>query len=390
MDYFRESLELHRASRGKIELRSRVPLRDKRDLSLAYTPGVAAACQEIHRDPARVYDYTSRGNLVAIVSDGSAVLGLGNIGPEAALPVMEGKAILFKEFGGVDAFPIVLASQDTEAIIRTVTMLAPGFGGINLEDISAPRCFRIEAALKEALDIPVFHDDQHGTAIVVYAALVNALKLAGKRMDNLRVVISGAGAAGIAVARILMDVGVPEIIICDRRGAIYQGRTGDDDNEAKLEMARISNPGKRKGTLAEVLEGADVFIGVSGPGLLTGEAIRRMGKGPIIFALANPVPEIDPEAAHQAGALVVATGRSDFPNQVNNLLAFPGIFKGAFQARAKKITESMKQAAGVAIASLVTAQELTPEYIIPSPLDRRVAPVVAEAVQKACQAAEKA
>ncbi|OPZ93621.1 MAG: NAD-dependent malic enzyme [candidate division TA06 bacterium ADurb.Bin417] len=389
MDYFRESLELHRASRGKIELRSRVPLRDKRDLSLAYTPGVAAACQEIHRDPARVYDYTSRGNLVAIVSDGSAVLGLGNIGPEAALPVMEGKAILFKEFGGVDAFPIVLASQDTEEIIRTVVMLAPSFGGINLEDISAPRCFRIEAALKEKLDIPVFHDDQHGTAIVVYAALINALKIASKRMDSLRVVISGAGAAGIAVARILMDVGVPDIIICDRRGAIYEGRKGDVDNEAKLEMARISNPGKRKGTLTEVLEGADVFIGVSVPGLLTGEAVRRMGARPIIFALANPIPEIDPEEARQAGALVVATGRSDFPNQVNNLLAFPGIFKGAFQARAKKITEGMKQAAGLAIASLVTPPELTPECIIPSPLDRRVAPVVAEAVQKAYQTAEK-
>ena len=381
MDVYQQSLAFHLKHSGKIEVCSKVPLKDNLDLSLAYTPGVAAVCQEIEKERNRVYDYTSKGNLVAVVTDGSAVLGLGNIGPEAALPVMEGKAILFKEFGGVDAFPVAIASQDTEEIIRTVTLIAPAFGGINLEDISAPRCFSIEKRLKETLDIPVFHDDQHGTAVVVYAALINALKLTGKRLPEIKVLISGAGAAGIAVTRFLLSAGVKDIIICDREGAIYEGRPGQT-NLAKEEIAKLTNRQKKTGSIGDVLPGTDVFIGVSVSNLLNGQMIRTMAEDPIILAMANPVPEIMPDEAKKAGAVVVATGRSDFPNQVNNLLAFPGIFKGAFAAKAKKITEEMKRAASMAIADLVPEKELTPDYIIPSPLDRRVAEAVASAVQK--------
>ncbi|MFH0795536.1 MAG: malic enzyme-like NAD(P)-binding protein [Candidatus Omnitrophota bacterium] len=382
MDVYQQSLALHLKHKGKIEVCSKVPLKDKSDLSLAYTPGVAAACREIEKERNRVYDYTSKGNLVAVVTDGSAVLGLGNIGPEAALPVMEGKAILFKEFGGIDAFPIAIASQNTEEIIRTVTLIAPGFGGINLEDISAPRCFSIEERLKETLDIPVFHDDQHGTAIVVYAALINALKLTSKRLTEIKVLISGAGAAGIAITKFLLSAGVNEIILCDREGAIYEGRTGQT-NYAKEEIANLTNRQKKAGSISDVLPGTDVFIGVSVSDLLNGQMIRTMAKDPVIMAMANPVPEIMPEEAKKAGAVVVATGRSDFPNQVNNLLAFPGIFRGAFAAKARKITEEMKRAASMAIAELVSEKELSSDYIIPSPLDLRVAEAVASAVARA-------
>jgi malate dehydrogenase (oxaloacetate-decarboxylating) len=382
MDYFQESIALHLKHRGKIEVCSKVALKDKTDLSLAYTPGVAAPCKEIEKDPKRLYDYTSKGNMVAVVTDGSAVLGLGNIGPEASLPVMEGKAILFKEFGGIDAFPIAIASQDVDEIVRTVVLISPGFGGINLEDISAPRCFLIEERLKKELKIPVFHDDQHGTAVVTYAALLNGLKVVGKKKENIKVVISGAGAAGIAISKFLLAAGIPEIIVCDRRGTIYEGR-GGETNIAKEEIAKLTNRKKISGSLSSALAGADVFIGVSVPGLVVAGDIKKMAKKPIVMAMANPIPEIPPEEAKAAGAMVVATGRSDFPNQVNNLLAFPGIFKGAFLAKAGSITEEMKIAASMAIAALVSDQELSPDYIIPSPLDRRVADAVAEAVKTA-------
>jgi len=382
MDYFQQSLALHLKHKGKIEMRSKVVIKDKTDLSLAYTPGVAAPCKEIERDWQKLYDYTIKGNLVAVITDGSAVLGLGNIGPAAALPVMEGKAILFKEFGGVDAFPLAIASQDPEEIIQTVVLISPIFGGINLEDISAPRCFYIEEELKKRLDIPVFHDDQHGTAVVVYAALINALKITGKKMTEIKAVVCGAGAAGIAVTKFLLALGVPEIIVCDRQGTIYEGRDGET-NFAKEEIARLTNRTKIKGTVVDALVGSDVFIGVSVPGLITKEAVQKMAPSPIILAMSNPIPEIMPEEAKKAGAAVVATGRSDFPNQVNNLLAFPGIFKGALMVRAKKITEEMKKAASLAIASLVSEEELSPDYIIPSPLDRRVGEAVAKAVAKA-------
>ncbi len=381
MDYFQQSLALHLKHKGKIEMRSKVVIKDKTDLSLAYTPGVAAPCKEIERDWQKLYDYTIKGNLVAVITDGSAVLGLGNIGPAAALPVMEGKAILFKEFGGVDAFPLAIASQDPEEIIQTVVLISPIFGGINLEDISAPRCFYIEEELKKRLDIPVFHDDQHGTAVVVYAALINALKITGKKMTEIKAVVCGAGAAGIAVTKFLLALGVPEIIVCDRQGTIYEGRDGET-NFAKEEIARLTNRTKIKGTVVDALVGSDVFIGVSVPGLITKEAVQKMAPSPIILAMSNPIPEIMPEEAKKAGAAVVATGRSDFPNQVNNLLAFPGIFKGALMVRAKKITEEMKKAASLAIASLVSEEELSPDYIIPSPLDRRVGEAVAKAVAK--------
>ncbi|MCX5642899.1 MAG: NADP-dependent malic enzyme [Candidatus Omnitrophica bacterium] len=382
MDYFQESLALHLAHRGKIEVCSKVALKDKLDLSLAYTPGVAAPCKEIEQDPRRLYDYTSKGNMVAVVTDGSAVLGLGNIGPEASLPVMEGKAILFKEFGGIDAFPIAIASQDVEEIIRTVVLISPGFGGINLEDISAPRCFLIEERLKKELNIPVFHDDQHGTAVVTYAALLNSLKVVGKKKEEIKAVISGAGAAGIAIAKFLIAAGVTKIIVCDRRGAIYEGRSGET-NTAKEEISRLTNREKLSGSLSSALTGADVFIGVSVPGLVTAEDVKNMAARPIVLAMANPIPEIPPDEAKKAGAAIVATGRSDYANQVNNLLAFPGIFKGAFLAKAGSITEEMKIAASLAIAALVSDKELSPDYIIPSPLDRRVADAVAEAVKTA-------
>lgn len=376
-----EALALHRKHPGKIEVVSTVPVRDARDLTLAYSPGVAEACRAIETDPEQIYSYTSRGNMVAVVSDGTAVLGLGDIGPEGALPVMEGKAILFKSFAGVDAFPICLNTKDPDEIVETVARMAPTFGGINLEDISAPRCFAIEQALKSRLDIPVFHDDQHGTAVVSFAALLNALRIVDKSLGQIRVVINGSGAAGVAIARLLLLAGVGDIILCDRKGAIVQGREGDM-NPVKTELAAITNSEKRSGTLGEVLAGADVFIGVSAAGALKGEMVRRMNPGAVIFALANPDPEIWPEEALAAGARVVATGRSDMPNQVNNVLGFPGIFRGALDVRARSINEEMKKAAAKAIADLV-GDDLREDYIIPAPFDPRVAPAVAAAVAEA-------
>ena len=377
-----EALQLHKENRGKIRVESKVPLESARDLSLAYSPGVAEPCKDIFDNPKKVYDYTSKGNMVAVVSDGSAVLGLGNIGPEGALPVMEGKAVLFKSFAGVDAFPICLNTQDPEEIIRTVKYLEPTFGGINLEDIAAPNCFEIEERLKAELSIPVFHDDQHGTAIVTAAGLLNALKLTGKKMEEISVVANGAGAAGIAIIKLLLSMGVKDVIMCDSKGAIYEGRPFGM-NSIKDNLARITNRQKAEGTLEDVMKGADVFIGVSVAGSVTPEMVKAMNRDPIIFAMANPVPEIMPELAREAGAAVVGTGRSDFPNQVNNVLAFPGIFRGALEVMATDINEAMKLAAVHAIAELISEEELSPEYIIPSPFDPRVAPRVAAAVAKA-------
>ena len=368
---------------GKIEVLARMPVNDRDDLSMAYTPGVARVCQAIAQDPQRVHDLTIKKNTVAIVSDGSAVLGLGRIGPEAALPVMEGKALLFKHFAGVDAFPICLDVGSAEEIVETVARIAPAFGGINLEDIAAPECFEVEERLKERLDIPVFHDDQHGTAVVTLAALENALKLVGKKMSDLRVVIAGVGAAGVAISKILLSAGVGEIIGVDRKGAIWAGR--DDLNAAKLWFAENTNPERREGSLAEVLPGADVFIGVSGPGLVTAAELRTMAPDPIVFALANPDPEITPEEADGIAA-VIATGRSDYPNQINNVLAFPGIFRGALDVAATSITEGMKLAAAEAIAACVEPDQLTHDHIVPSVFDERVAPRVAEAVAQAAVA----
>lgn len=376
-----EALKLHKDSQGKIEVTSKVKLKDAYDLSLAYTPGVAEPCKDIHDNPEQVYDYTSKGNLVAIVSDGSAVLGLGNIGAKAALPVMEGKAVLFKGFGGVDAFPICLDTQDPEKIIETVKLLEPNFGGINLEDISAPRCFEIEKRLKAEMDIPVFHDDQHGTAVVSLAGLINALKYVDKKIEDIYMVVNGAGSAGIAITKLLMDAGLRNVVLCDRDGAIYEG--APDLNAAKLEMAKITNRDKKQGKLAEVIKGADLFLGVSAAGVLTGKMVSTMAAKAIIFAMANPVPEIMPNEALKAGAAVVATGRSDFPNQINNVLAFPGIFRGALDVMARDINEPMKVAAAHAIAGLIKEDEITPENIIPNPFDPRVAEAVAVAVAKA-------
>ncbi|MDH6112761.1 malate dehydrogenase (oxaloacetate-decarboxylating) [Kitasatospora sp. MAP12-15] len=369
---------LHRG--GKMEVRATVPVRDADDLSLAYTPGVARVCTAIAEQPELVNDYTWKANTVAVVTDGTAVLGLGDIGPEASLPVMEGKAILFKQFGGVDAVPIALACTGVDEIVETVVRLAPSFGGVNLEDISAPRCFEIERRLQEALDIPVFHDDQHGTAIVSTAALWNAAKLTGRGIGELRAVISGAGAAGIAIAKMLVAAGIGDVAVCDRRGVVYQGR--GDLTDVKAEIAELTNKTGLKGSLAEALEGADVFIGVSG-GTVPEEAVAKMAKDCFIFAMANPTPEIHPEVAHKYAA-VVATGRSDFPNQINNVLAFPGIFAGALQVRASRITEGMKLAAAEALADLV-ADELTAQRVIPSPFDPRVAPAVTKAVAEAAR-----
>ncbi len=366
---------------GKLEVVSKRPLKTRDDLSMAYTPGVARVSKAIHQDPSKAFQLTIKGNTVAIVTDGSAVLGLGNIGPEAALPVMEGKAVLFKEFGGVDAFPIALSTQATEEIVETVKHIAPVFGAINLEDIAAPRCFEVENRLREILDIPVFHDDQHGTAIVVAAALMNAAKVVGKRLEELKVVVSGVGAAGVASTEIMLEMGVRNIIGCDRAGAIYLGRT-NDMNPTKERYAQNTNPERRQGTLSQVLEGADFFLGVSAPRLLNAEDIKRMAKDPIVFALANPIPEIMPEEAEEYAA-VIATGRSDYPNQVNNVLAFPGVFRGALDCRATTINQAMNLAAARAIAGLVTEEELSTEHIIPSVFDRRVAPAVAEAVAAA-------
>ncbi|WP_047153131.1 NAD(P)-dependent malic enzyme [Aneurinibacillus tyrosinisolvens] len=377
-----EALKLHKENQGKIRIESKVPLNSAKDLSLAYSPGVAEPCKDIFDNPQKVYDYTAKGNMVAVVSDGSAVLGLGNIGPEGALPVMEGKAVLFKSFAGVDAFPICLRTQDPEEIIRTVKYLEPTFGGINLEDIAAPNCFVIEERLKKELNIPVFHDDQHGTAIVTAAGLLNALKIVNKEMKDISVVANGAGAAGIAISKLLLSMGVKDVIMCDSKGAIYEGRPYGM-NAIKNEIAVITNRKKTEGTLAQVMQGADVFIGVSVAGSVTPDMIQSMNVNPIIFAMANPVPEIMPEEAMQAGAAVIGTGRSDFPNQVNNVLAFPGIFRGALEVMATDINEEMKLAAVRAIAGLIEEEELAPDYIIPSPFDPRVAPQVAEAVAKA-------
>lgn len=374
-----EALQLHEVHQGKLAVSLKVDIETKHDLSLAYTPGVAEPCLEIAQDREQVYRYTGKGNAVAIVTDGTAVLGLGDIGPEAALPVMEGKACLFKRFGGVDAYPICLNTKEPEEIVRAVQLIAPGFGGINLEDISAPRCFEIEEQLIETLDIPVFHDDQHGTAVVVLAALINGAKCLGLELPQVQTVISGAGAAGISICKLLMKAGVRDITLCDRQGAIWEGREGL--NGAKTAMAKVTNRAMRKGSLAEVMEGADLFIGVSGPGIVTQEMVRSMSPQAMVFALSNPVPEIMPELALAAGVKVVATGRSDFPNQINNLLVFPGIFKGALAARASRITEEMMIAAAYAIAGRVSPEELSRECIIPSTFDMGVADVVAEAVK---------
>lgn len=374
----KEILEFHKG--GKLSILSKAPLRTREELSIAYTPGVAEVCRAIEKDVSKSYDYTIKKNSVAVVTDGSAVLGLGDIGPEAAMPVMEGKAILFKEFGGVDAYPVCLATKSVKRIIETVCAIAPGFGGINLEDISSPRCFVIERTLKRRLNIPVFHDDQHGTAIVVLAAIINSLKLADKRVDSVRVVINGAGAAGIAVTKILRNFGIKTIILCDRNGIIYKGRkTGM--NSAKFEILKyIVN--SKNGKLSDALSDADIFIGLSGPGLVTPEMIKKMKPDPIIFAMANPVPEIMPEEAKKAGAFIVGTGRSDYPNQINNLLAFPGIFRGALDARARQITEKMKLEAAKAIAGVIPENKLNPDYVIPSPFNKDVAKAVSEAVKK--------
>ncbi|MCM3663714.1 NAD-dependent malic enzyme [Mesobacillus subterraneus] len=377
-----EALHMHRVNKGKLESKSKVPVRNARDLSLAYSPGVAEPCKEIYDKPETVYDYTMKGNMVAVVSDGTAVLGLGNIGPEAALPVMEGKAVLFKSFAGVDAFPICLNTTDVDKIVETVKLLEPTFGGVNLEDIAAPNCFAVEERLKKETNIPVFHDDQHGTAIVTVAGLVNALKIVGKKMNEIKVVANGAGAAGIAIIKLLYSYGVRDIIMCDTKGAIYEGRP-KGMNAIKEEVAKFTNRDNVEGSLADAIKGADVFIGVSVAGALTSEMIQTMNSDPIIFAMANPVPEIMPEEAKAAGAAVIGTGRSDFPNQVNNVLAFPGIFRGALDARATHINEKMKVAAVNAIASLIHESELSSDYVIPGPFDPRVAPEVAAAVANA-------
>jgi malate dehydrogenase (oxaloacetate-decarboxylating) len=377
-----EALHMHRINKGKLESKSKVPVRNAKDLSLAYSPGVAEPCKDIYEKPETVYDYTMKGNMVAVVTDGTAVLGLGNIGPEAALPVMEGKAVLFKSFAGVDAFPICLNTTDVEKIIETVKLLEPTFGGVNLEDIAAPNCFVIEERLKKEANIPVFHDDQHGTAIVTAAGLVNALKLIDKKITEIKVVANGAGAAGIAIIKLLHSYGVRDIVMCDTKGAIYEGRP-QGMNDVKAEVAKFTNRDNLTGSLEDVIKGADVFIGVSVEGALTKEMVASMNKDAIIFAMANPNPEIMPQAAKEAGARVVGTGRSDFPNQVNNVLAFPGIFRGALDVRATHINEAMKVAAVEAIASLINESELDEDYVIPAPFDPRVAPAVAAAVAKA-------
>jgi malate dehydrogenase (oxaloacetate-decarboxylating) len=378
-----EALELHRQWKGKIEVISRVSIKDKKDLSLAYTPGVAQPCLAIQKDVNLSYEYTRRWNLVAVVTDGSAVLGLGDIGPEAGMPVMEGKCVLFKLFADVDAFPICIRSKDVDEIVNTIKLISGSFGGINLEDISAPRCFEIERRLKAECDIPVFHDDQHGTAVVTFAALINALKIVGKDMKDISVVVNGAGAAGIAVTRLLMAVGLKNVILCDRMGAIYEGREGL--NAEKAEVAKHTNPERKKGSLKDVIAGADVFIGLSAAGMLTKEMVKSMARDPVVFAMANPVPEIMPDEAKEAGARVVGTGRSDFANQINNVLAFPGIFRGALDVRARDINDEMKIAAAYAIASLVGNDELNEEYIIPAPFDRQVGQAVAQAVAQAAR-----
>ncbi len=383
MDYSSESLKMHYELKGKIEMVSRASVDSKEALSLAYTPGVAKPCLEIQKDVGKSYELTRRWNTVAVVTDGTAVLGLGDIGPEAGMPVMEGKCVLFKEFGDVDAIPLCIRSKNVDDIVETVRLLAGSFGGVNLEDISAPRCFEIERRLKECCDIPIFHDDQHGTAVITLAGLLNALKLVGKKLDEVKIVTSGAGAAGIAIIRLLISMGLKNVIMTDRQGAIYEGRAGL--NPVKKEMAQITNHMKEKGTLAEVIAGADAFIGVSAPGTLTADMVRSMAKDPIIFACANPTPEIYPEEAKEAGAAVVSTGRSDYPNQVNNVLCFPGLFRGALDVRAADINDEMKIAAAYAIAGLVSDRELTADYILPAAFDPRVKEAVAQAVSEAAR-----
>ena len=384
MDYAKESLRLHGEWKGKIEVVTRVPAENKEDLSLAYTPGVAQPCLEIQKDINKSYELTRRWNMCLVVTDGSAVLGLGNIGPEAGMPVMEGKCVLFKAFGDVDAFPLCIKSNDVDEIVNTIYLISGSFGGVNLEDISAPRCFEIEKKLKEKCDIPIFHDDQHGTAIITLAGLTNALKVVGKKKEDVRIVMNGAGAAAISIARLLLTAGFKDITLCDRKGAIYEGRP-EGMNPIKEEMAKVTNLAKKSGSLAEMLVGADVFIGVSAPGAVTTEMVKTMNKDAVVFACANPTPEIFPDDAKAGGAKVVSTGRSDFPNQINNVLAFPGIFRGAFDVRAKEINDEMKLAASEALANLITDEELSPEYIIPKAFDKRVGPAVAKAVAEAAK-----
>ncbi|OOM76298.1 malic enzyme-like NAD(P)-binding protein [Clostridium sp. BL-8] len=383
MNYFEESLKLHEEKQGKISVTSRVKVETREDLSLAYTPGVAEPCRKIHEDEENVYRYTSKGNLVAVVTDGSAVLGLGDIGPMAGMPVMEGKAILFKEFADVDAFPILVDTKDVDEIVNVVKLIAPTFGGINLEDIGAPRCFEVEEKLKKVVDIPVFHDDQHGTAIVVLAGVINALKVVDKKLEDIKVVVNGAGAAGTAITKLLLSSGVKNLIACDKVGILYRGMEKIDD--AKEALAEITNPDNIKGSLADALVNADVFIGVSAPGILKAEMVKSMNRDAIIFAMANPTPEIMPDEAKAAGAKVIGTGRSDFPNQINNVLAFPGIFRGALDVRAKEINEEMKIAAAYAIANYIKTEELNENNVIPSALDKNVAVKVAEAIAKAAR-----
>ena len=384
MDYAKESLRLHERAGGKIEVIATVPVKSKEDLALAYTPGVAQPCLEIQKDVNKSYELTRRHNLCLVVTDGSAVLGLGNIGPEAGMPVMEGKCALFKAFGDVDAFPMCIKSQDVDTIVETIYQISGSFGGINLEDIAAPRCFEIERKLKERCDIPIFHDDQHGTAVITLAGLMNALKVVDKRMDQIRVVMNGAGAASIAISRLLLTNGVKHLILCDRKGAIYEGRT-EGMNAVKEEMARITNLEKKAGSLADMLVDADVFIGVSAPGAVTKEMVQTMARDAIVFACANPTPEIFPDEAREGGAAVIATGRSDYPNQINNVLAFPGIFRGTFDVRAKDINDEMKIAAARALAGLISDEELEADYIIPAAFDERVGAAVAQAVAEAAR-----
>ncbi|MCB2359919.1 NADP-dependent malic enzyme [Clostridium estertheticum] len=383
MNYFEESLKMHEKYTGKLEIKSKVKIETKEDLGLAYTPGVAEPCRRIHENEENVYRYTAKGNMVAVITDGTAILGLGDIGPKAGLPVMEGKAILFKEFANVDAFPICLDTKDVDEIVRTIQLISPGFGGINLEDISAPRCFEVEDKLKKILDIPVFHDDQHGTAIVVLAGLINATKVVGKKLCDLKVVVNGAGSAGTAISKLLLRSGVKNLIACDKVGILYRGMEKIDD--AKTALTEITNPENIKGSLSDALIGADVFIGVSAPGIVTADMVKSMNKDSIVFGMANPTPEIMPDEAKKAGARVVGSGRSDYPNQVNNVLVFPGLFRGALDVRAKEINEEMKLAAAYAIANYIKDEDLNENNVIPSALDKGVATKVAEAIAKAAR-----
>ncbi|MCI8504575.1 MAG: NAD-dependent malic enzyme [Lachnospiraceae bacterium] len=384
MDYAKESLRLHGEWKGKIEVKATVPVETKDDLSLAYTPGVAQPCLEIQKDIDKSYDLTRRHNMCLVVTDGTAVLGLGDIGPEAGMPVMEGKCVLFKAFGDVDAFPLCIKSKDVDEIVNTIYLISGSFGGVNLEDIAAPRCFEIEKKLKEKCDIPIFHDDQHGTAIITLAGLDNALRVVGKKKENVKIVVNGAGAAAISITRLLLSAGYENVTLCDRKGAIYEGRK-EGMNPVKEEMALLTNRDKKAGPLADIVAGADVFIGVSAPGVLTTEMVKTMAEDAVIFACANPTPEIFPEDAKAGGAKVIATGRSDFPNQINNVLAFPGVFRGTFDVRARDINDEMKIAAAKALANLISNEELSPEYIIPKAFDKRVGPAVAKAVAQAAR-----